>query len=276
MPFEVTIDEYNFSENDVMRKKLGKSKTMINQIQDSNQLVRDYQRDGVIKIENFFSQEVVAEIRAELERYIREDLPSKPHDARTVEADGKTIRNLWRLERHDKYFQMLGKRQEIINLIVKFIGGDPVLVGVETFNKPARVGSGVPYHQDNAYFCQKPPDMLTLWVAIDRVTVENGAVYFIKGSHKPGMQATKLSGTSGNSVGLAEIPNEPKSEQYCATLNPGDATIHHCEIIHHSDTNQTYDSRPGLLFVYRGSHTQTDQQLKAAYNKAVTITPPAN
>jgi hypothetical protein len=30
----------------------------------------------------------------------------------------------------------------------------PVLVGVETFNKPDRVGFGEPYHQDKAYFCQ--------------------------------------------------------------------------------------------------------------------------
>ncbi len=249
---------------------------MIKQIYNSNQIVREYQLDGVIRIENFFSIKMVAEIRAELKRYIIEDLPSKPQDARTLEADGKTIRNLWRLELHNSYFRKLGNRKEIIGLIAKLVGGNPVLVGVETFNKPARIGSGVPYHQDNAYFCQIPPDMLTLWVAIDPVTVENGPVYFIKGSHKLAVQPTKLSGVAGNSIGLAKPPDVPKSDQFCATLNPGDATIHHCNIIHHSDPNQSDNDRLGLLFVYRGSHTQTDQRLKAAYTEAVTITPPGN
>jgi ectoine hydroxylase-related dioxygenase (phytanoyl-CoA dioxygenase family) len=242
---------------------------------EHHQIMQDYERDGVVRIREFFTADTVAEIRAELERYIRDDLPSKPADARTLEADGKTFRNLWRLHLHNEYFRELGQRRDITDLIAGLVRGEPVLEGVETFNKPARIGSGVPYHQDNAYFCQTPPDMLTLWVAIDTVTVENGAVYFIKGSHKLGILSTKPSGVTGNSIGLAEVPDIPKSEQFCATLDPGDATIHHCEIIHHSDLNHTDQSRLGLLFVYRGSHTTTDDRLKAAYREAVTATPPA-
>jgi ectoine hydroxylase-related dioxygenase (phytanoyl-CoA dioxygenase family) len=241
----------------------------------NNQLVQDYQRDGVVRVRQFFSDEKVNEIREELDRYIREDLASKPLDARTLEADGETIRNLWRLHEHNSYFRELGERTEIKSLIAELVGGEPVLHGVETFSKPARVGSGVPYHQDNAYFCQVPPDMLTLWIAIDAVTVENGAVYFLQGSQKRGTLPTKPSGVTGNSIGLAEAPTTPLAEQFCATLAPGDATIHHCEIIHHSAPNRTDHSRLGLLFVYHGSHTKTDKRLKATYAEAVTATPPA-
>jgi phytanoyl-CoA hydroxylase len=242
---------------------------------DQSQLFDDYQRDGVVRIREFFSADTVTEIRAELDRYIREDLPSKPNDARTLEADGKTIRNLWRLEQHNEYFKELGQRREMTELIAALVQGAPVLTGVETFSKPARIGSGVPYHQDNAYFCQTPPDMLTVWVAIDSVTVENGSVYFIKGSHKSGLLPSKPSGVTGNSIGLAVMPDIPQSEQFCATLVPGDATIHHCEVIHHSNPNLTEHSRLGLLFVYRGTHTQTDAALQATYAQSVTATPPA-
>ncbi len=246
-----------------------------NETADHHQLATDYERDGVVRIRGFFSEQTIAEIRAELERYIRDDLSSKPRDARTLEGDGKTIRNLWRLSEHNEYFRKLGRRAEMTDLVAVLVRGETVLTGVETFNKPARVGSGVPYHQDNAYFCQTPPDMLTVWVAIDPVTVENGAVYFIKGSHKLGMLPTKPSGVTGNSIGLAEPPDVPKSEQFCATLDPGDATIHHCDIIHHSGANHSDQSRLGLLFVYRGSHTKTDPQWMATYTEAVTATPPA-
>ena len=243
-------------------------------MRDPKQCMQDYFRDGVVRLRGLFSEQQVAEIRAELERYMRDDLPSKPNDACSLEADGTTIRNLWRLEQHSDFFRELACSATITSLVTPLVGGDPLLAAVETFNKPARVGSGVPYHQDNAYFCRTPPDMLTVWVAIDPVTIENGAVYFIKGSHKSGLLATKPSGVTGNSIGLAEPPTTPRADQFCATLEPGDATIHHCEVIHHSDPNLTDQPRLGLLFVFRGAHTEIDPKLRAVYTAAQTVTPP--
>lgn len=242
---------------------------------DEKALLKSYKDDGVVRVKELFSPEQVVEIRSELERYIMEDLSSKPDDSRTLEADGKTIRNLWRLERYNQYFKRLGEQDSITALVAKLVNGKPVLAAVETFDKPALVGSGVPYHQDNAYFCQSPPDMLTLWVAIDPVTELNGPVYFLKGSHKSGMKPTKGSGVKGNSIGLADIPKTPVSQQFCGLLSSGDATIHHCETIHYSAPNKTDNSRLGLLFVYRGAHTKTDEELKYKYEQAVSATPPA-
>jgi ectoine hydroxylase-related dioxygenase (phytanoyl-CoA dioxygenase family) len=242
---------------------------------DPQQLLRDYQRDGVVRIRSFLNAGEVAAVRAELERYIRDDLASKPADAATMEADGRTVRNLWRLEQHNPKLRALAGRADIRALIAPLVQGEPVLAAVETFNKPARIGSGVPYHQDNAYFCQTPPDMLTVWIAIDAVTEANGPVFFVKGSHHLGPLPTKPSGVRGNSIGLAEPSTVPLEEQFCGLLNPGDATIHHCNTIHHSAPNTTDHSRLGFLLVFRGAHTQTDPALKATYTAAATALPPA-
>ncbi len=242
---------------------------------DTTHLLQEYERDGVVLVRQLLNTAEVAAVRAELERYIRDDLDAQPVDASTFEKDEQTVRNLWRLEKYNAFFRALGEREDIRAFIAPLVHGDPVLVGVETFNKPARIGSGVPYHQDNAYFCQTPPDMLTVWVAIDAVTEANGPVFFVKGSHQHGMQPTKPSGVRGNSIGLATAPDVPLTEQFCGLLAPGDATIHQCETIHHSAPNTTEHARLGLLFVYRGSHTQTDPTLKDSYTAAVTATPPA-
>ena len=242
---------------------------------DLPQLLDDYERDGVVVIRQFLSAAEVAEVRGEIDRYIREDLATKPADARTVEADGTTVRNLWRLEQHNEKLRALAERTDIRALVAPLLHGAPVLAAVETFNKPARVGSGVPHHQDNAYFCQTPPDMLTVWIAIDAVTEDNGPVFFVKGSQRLGVLPTRPSGVRGNSIGLAEAPSAPLAEQFCGLLAPGDATIHHCNTIHHSAPNRTDHSRLGFLLVFRGSHTQMDPTLKAAYTTAATATPPA-
>lgn len=244
-------------------------------IKNTGMPLTDYETDGVVLVRQFFTADEVAAVRAELDRYIRDDLAAQPVDARTFEKDERTVRNLWRLEKYNPWFLQLAERADIRALIGPLVHGEPVLVGVETFNKPALIGSGVPYHQDNAYFCQTPPDMLTVWIAIDAVTEANGPVFFVKGSHKAGMLPTRPSGVRGNSIGLAETPDVPLAEQFCALLAPGDATIHQCETIHHSAPNTTEHSRLGLLLVYRGTHTQTDPKLKDAYAAAVAATPPA-
>ncbi|HEY2573693.1 MAG TPA: phytanoyl-CoA dioxygenase family protein [Verrucomicrobiaceae bacterium] len=241
---------------------------------DLKQLLRDYQRDGVVCIRQFLSAAQVKEVRAEVERHIREELASLPPDAATREADGVTVRNLWRLERYNQKLRAIAESPAVREIVGALVQGEPLLGAIETFNKPARVGSGVPYHQDNAYFCQDPPDMLTVWIAIDPVTQENGPVYYVRGSHTAGVLPTKPSGVRGNSIGLAEPPVVPLAEQFCALLAPGDATIHHCNTIHHSAPNTSDHSRLGFLFVFRGSHTGTDAGLKSNYAVAGAATPP--
>ena len=248
---------------------------MVMKALDGGTILRDYECDGVALVRGFLSPDEVGAIRAELDRYIREDLPDKPLDARTLEADEKTVRNLWRLEQHNEFFRAFAERADLRALIAPLVKGDPVLAGVETFNKPALIGSGVPPHQDNAYFCQTPPDMLTVWIAIDAVTEANGPVTYVKGSHRLGPLPTRPSGVRGNSIGLAEMPEVGEGELLVGLLAPGDATIHHCDTIHYSAPNTTEHPRLGFLLVYRGSHTMTDPELKATYSAAAAATPPA-
>lgn len=233
---------------------------------ESAEQVRDYERDGCIRVRGFFDAENLATIRRELVRYVRDVAPGLPAGDRTFEADGATIRNLWRMEQHDPFFAALPQRDEIRELVRPLVRGEPVLMGVETFNKPARVGSGVPPHQDNAYFCQSPPDVLTIWVAIDAATEANGPIFYLKGSHRGGTLPHRPSGVAGNSMGLAKMPAHADEDVFRGTLEPGDALVHHCETIHWSARNQTDHPRCGLLMVFRGAHTVYDPKMKEAYD----------
>ena len=227
-----------------------------------------YAREGCIRVRGFLSPEVLREVRERLAVYERDVVPNLPPGDRTFEADGKTVRNLWRMEQHDPYFKSLAERPEIRSLIATLLSGKPVLIAVETFNKPAKIGSGVPPHQDNAYFCQAPPDVLTVWIAVDAATLENGPIYYLKGSHLGGVLPHRPSGVAGNSMGLAQMPPRREGDEFCGTLGPGDAMIHHCQTIHWSAPNNTDRPRCGLLFVFRGAHTRPDPDLKARYDAA--------
>jgi phytanoyl-CoA hydroxylase len=233
---------------------------------NTSQILESYERDGVVRIEKFFSSEETQQVRCAIERYIRDIAPKLEASEVTFESDGKTARNLWRMEKYDPFFAEIAQKPEITNLVRQLVHGEPVLLGVETFNKPARIGSGVPPHQDNAYFCQSPPDVLTIWIAMDAATEANGPVSYARGSHKLGLLAHKPSGVKGNSIGLAEKFDH--TNPFIGLLEPGDALIHNCQTIHYSGANKTDFSRCGFLLVYRGAHTQTDPALQVAYDKA--------
>jgi phytanoyl-CoA hydroxylase len=105
-------------------------------------------------------------------------------------------------------------------------------------------------------------DVAAIRAALDAATEANGPIYYIRGSHGE-MLPHRPSGVKGNSMGLAV--GFDKHDPFVGTLEPGDALVHHCQTIHYSSPNKTDQPRCGLLMVFRGSHTQPDPQLKAAY-----------
>jgi ectoine hydroxylase-related dioxygenase (phytanoyl-CoA dioxygenase family) len=229
---------------------------------------RIYDRDGFVKMDGLVSAADLDEINRELDRYIREVAPTLPANDIVWEKeplpDGtRGIRNLWRMADHSPFFHRFATSQRLMALAeAMFNGKTPTMVQVETFSKPARVGSAVPHHQDNAYFCLTPPDCYTLWIALDASTVENGCVWFARGSHRAAI-SHGASGVTGNSmmaidglVGLDEVP---------AILAPGDATAHHCMTIHRSEPNRSEHPRRGLVIVYKASDCRLDPEAEARY-----------
>jgi phytanoyl-CoA hydroxylase len=235
---------------------------------DIDRYAADFEQDGFIRIRGLYAARDVDRLRAEVDRYVRDVLPQLPPGDFVLEADGRAARNLWRMEQHDPWFAGLPQRPDLQRLVARLVRGQPVLAAVESFCKPAKVGSAIPPHQDNAYFCQQPPDMLTVWIAIDPATEANGPVTYLAGSHHWGLLPHQPSGVRGNSLGLVQLPPTNPARQFVGLLEPGDALIHHCETIHFSAPNPSPQSRLGLLFVMRGAQTQTNPGLKAAYDQA--------
>ncbi len=233
------------------------------------QIVKDFERDGVVRVNQLLSSEEVESVRRAIADYVCDIAPKLAASEVTFEADGKSARNLWRMEKHSPFFEEISRKSDVVDLVRQLLHDDPIAMGVETFNKPALIGSGVPPHQDNAYFCQTPPDVLTVWIAMDAATESNGPVFYVRGSHKLGVLRHEASGVKGNSMVLANKPD--CRDPFVGLLEPGDALIHHCQTIHYSGPNRTDMPRCGLLIVYRASHTQTDPVMKAAYEPALAL-----
>lgn len=228
--------------------------------------VRRYRSDGFVALPGLFDADRVAEIAAHIEQAAALAAERMAPGDYVLEPGG-AVRNLWRLEAYDEFFDALGHDPAVVGAVEALLGAPAVLAAVETFNKPARQGTAVPPHQDNAYFCQAPADMLTVWVAIDETTSSNGPVHYVRattGELMPHMG----SGIPGNSMVLVDPPTYDPERVTVGYLQPGDAMVHHCQTVHWSEPNRTDSRRTGLLMVFRAAHTETSASLRAAYDQA--------
>ena len=206
-------------------------------------------RDGVVVLEDLFSEDELTPISDEVDRVIRREVTYVPDADLVYEPGTDRLRNAFRLHLYEPLFMDFARKGQLVD-VVKSIFGEPVrLYGSQVFAKPARVGTAVPPHQDMAYWPFSPDDMLSAWIALDDSTAENGCVRFRVGSHRLGRFPHAASGVVGNSLGLVAAVDMP---EWAAVIRRGSCVLHHSLTVHESAPNVSERARRGLVYVYMG------------------------
>lgn len=123
---------------------------------------------------------------------------------------------------------------------------DKVIGDGRMFFKPPQYGSQMPWHQDAAHIGSY--DILKVWMPLDEVTVENGCLQFIQGSHLEGLRPHYS--YPGDPSGLSLITDDVDSSQaVICPLPAGGASIHHRNTLHHSKANTTKTPRRAFVTV---------------------------
>ena len=106
-----------------------------------------------------------------------------------------------------------------------------------------------PWHQDAPYFPMKGFDCCGIWIALDHVNSENGAVEYLRGTHKSGTLYAPRSFAEGHAYDdqLTEVPDidAHRADYDVASwdLEPGDCTVHHVRALHGAPGNTTAGAR---------------------------------
>lgn len=153
----------------------------------SPEQIAQFREQGWVAVPDFWSQDEVLAMRAELERLKAAGLLRNV----ATDGDGKTHSptkmnlQLCPMAPHSPFFRAMPWAPKVAEAVRQLIG-DPVLLHLDqVFLKPGRHGAGTNWHQDNAYF--QIPDPLkgtALWTAVHDATVENGTMRVIPGSYK--------------------------------------------------------------------------------------------
>lgn len=237
---------------------------------DLDSLADDFDRDGYVALRPLFDAEKMAEINAELDRYIAEVMPTMPVEEVYFEnrEDRSTLKQMQKLSVYDAYFRDLMETSVIRNIASAVMGEPAVPQNLQYFNKPAGIGQPTPPHQDGYYFHLSPCKAVTGWLALEKVDEENGCIHYVRGSHKAGgFRPHGRSNVLGFSQGLTDFGTEEDKANTVAF--PGDAgtfLMHDAHIIHWAGPNRSPTrSRRALGFVYFGESARIDEASKAAY-----------
>ncbi len=105
------------------------------------------------------------------------------------------------------------------------------------------------WHLDNPYWSFHSPQAITIWVALDDATLENGCLWFLPGTHK---SATYENSGIGPNIGdlFKVYPDWGKLKAVPAPMKAGSCSFHNGLIAHGAGVNMTPGWRRAMTCAY--------------------------
>ena len=222
--------------------------------------IDSYRDNGFILIENFLDAAELENWRGSVDEALQErngqKMPGKPvkvgeDDGINKEADYfknvfDQLLNLWQTNDRVKKL-MLDER--IGKMAADLSGAE----GIRIWHDQALVkrpwANPTSWHLDTPFWSFSDRRALSIWVALDDVTLENGCMFFIPGSYK---ETTFESPQIGKNVG--EIFNQytqfKNTRAVPAVMKAGSCTFHNGLTIHGAHANMTPGFRRAMTCAY--------------------------
>ena len=212
--------------------------------------VNEFQTRGYLKLGRLLDDATVELLRREYDREFElarsgassfRNLAIDDTDdvAAKNEAEEQMLQIMQMCERN-LHFRRLLYHEPILDCVEDLIGPNIQLFHDQALYKPAHHGGPVFWHQDNAYWQCAPATLVSCWLTLDDVSVDNGAMQVIPGSH---LQALVHEKSASTSALLDNAERVDSSRAVAIELPAGGAMLHHCQTFHYTAPNKTARER---------------------------------
>ena len=217
-----------------------------------------YQQDGFLVIEDFLSAEELAEWREALNEAVAKRQGNKMPDRKEVYGKGDDadksyydnvfdqLLNLWQ---DNEKMRKIMLDERLGKMAATLAGVD----GIRIWHDQALVkkpwANPTSWHLDTPYWSFSDRRALSIWVALDDATLENGCLFFIPGSHE---KTTFENPGIGKNMGVIfnVYPEFKKSPSFAATMQAGSCSFHNGLAIHGAHANMTPGLRRAMTCAY--------------------------
>ena len=207
-----------------------------------------YREDGIVVLREMFDPEWIENLR----RWAEEDMarPGRLHQELTKPGKpGRFYFNTFMWTYHDGFRQFV-HQSPAAEIAATVMGSRKVNIFFDQLLiKEPGTEEHTPWHHDIPFWPVRGNDICTIWLALDPVSRESGAVEYIKGSHRWGkaFHPPAFAGDNKYRIDLPEVPDiEADRDQYeflQFELEPGDCTVHHGLLVHGAPGNSRSDER---------------------------------
>jgi len=225
-----------------------------------------YQRDGYLVVEDVLSDETVERVTTRLREYTHGDReparfqsqiePAVERGEVEVDEQGDAVRKFEGLGmvQTDEVCRSIAEHETLTDVAAQLLGPNLKLLRSAAMFKPPEVGSEKGFHQDAAYYPIQPTDHVTVWIALDEATPENGCMNVVPGAHKDGLLGHEAADYDTDIV-IADR-DFTKEDAVPVPMEPGDALFSHCLVPHFTAPNTTETWRRALIMSYMDARSR--------------------
>ncbi len=215
----------------------------------TEQQVARFHQDGYLFIENFLDDEETGL----LQQACRADSIMQQHAMDVRDSAGRrTNLSLWNHPGDDIY-GIIARSARMVDAVEQLLQDEVYHYHSKLSAKEPKIGGAWEWHQDYGYWYNNGclfPDMLSVFIAIDPCTKENGCMQVLRGSHKMGRIDHGFSGEqTGADLERVEQAKKRLELVYCE-MKPGTALLFHGNTLHTSEPNLSEYPRWGLICCY--------------------------
>jgi len=213
-----------------------------------------YRENGFIQCDGFFTREEVAGLRDALDRAVADQRDRILGQTGPVADDYMRVFNqlvnLWTDYHAVKPYTFHPRLAESARRLSETrhvrLYHDHALI-----KPPGERSRETNWHQDAPYWPMDPVGALSAWIALDDVSLLNGCLQFIPGSHRFGRLEPIRLGVDGESiVEKMEARGQHVAAPVTAEMNAGGVTFHHGCTFHYATPNRSDDHRRAFAIIY--------------------------
>lgn len=219
--------------------------------------MRIYRQDGLVRPDLAFSSDELADIQTLLDKTLAATTDRRPE---SIVCPHIASMNDLSPDLASGWLQLCTSPR-LLDLVEQAIGPDIVLWGSQIFCKPAGTGLAVPWHQDGHFWPIRPLATCSVWIAIDDVTLENGAMQFVPGSQRERRLFDHVRDESRESALNATLAagQVDLAEAAVDDLKAGALSLHDVFLVHGSEPNRSANRRAAFVIRYMPATSHFDR-----------------
>ena len=215
----------------------------------SQQQLDTFSSNGFLLVDGFYSNDEIELFQhcfmQTVARLQREEVLQNVQSGEDADEDYQVFQIRTAHLRHP-IFRMIINDSRLLDMVECLLGPRLRVVHYQGLYKPPHSGGEVGWHQDNYYFNVAGDRTVSVWLALDDATVNNGCMWYLPGQHQQRLEHRQLWDTAEKKGFYFKLDHVDAAKAVPAEVPKGSFAIHHCLMPHRSLKNHTAQPRRAL------------------------------